>query len=274
MTEPETRQPVRETDPAHSNATATAVDPESTALPEAETPPEPWTSERVFEWNAYYDVYVMWAALLLAFMVSCNYVTDSQFWLQLKSGELIAERASPVMTDTFSYTEVGRPWVNVPWLFQWLHAAIYKFVYGLVPVSPTDLTANRAGAEQIAVGSMVALAAILRLVTAWMLLKIRRPGPGLWWSALCVTVAVGVVFHPLLGIVTGGDCAPCDRCAVDLGAIAPGLRASRLVPRLCLNRQRALWWLIPAFVLWANLDESFLTGLLVLAAAVAGRLAG
>ena len=59
------------------------------------------------------------------------------------------------MTDVFSYTENGRPWVDIPWLFQWIHAAIYKLVYGLVPVNPADPTANRASAEQIAVGSLV-----------------------------------------------------------------------------------------------------------------------
>jgi hypothetical protein len=75
MTEPETRQPVPEIDRSNSNANGTATDTESTVVPEAEVPPEPWTPERVFQWNAYYDVYVMWATLLLAFLVSCNYVT-------------------------------------------------------------------------------------------------------------------------------------------------------------------------------------------------------
>ncbi len=43
---------------------------------ETEAPPEPWTAERVTEWNNYFDVYVMLAALLLIFVASCNYVTD------------------------------------------------------------------------------------------------------------------------------------------------------------------------------------------------------
>jgi tetratricopeptide (TPR) repeat protein len=271
MTEPERRQTVPETDLASSTATATAIEPGSAPLPEAELPPEPWTSERVSEWNAYYDLYVMWAALLLAFMVSCNYVADSQFWLHLKSGELIAERAAPVMTDTFSYTEDGRPWVNVPWLFEWLHAALYKFVYGLVPVNPLDLTANRAGAEQVAVGTLVGLTAFLRLLTAWMLLKIRHRGPGLWWSALCVTMALGVVFHPLLGIITGGIANPAAVAPSTWGQLLFAFELLVLFRAFFLDRARALWWLIPTFVLWANLDESFLTGLLVLAATVAGR---
>ena len=83
----------------------------------------PWTPQRVFEMNAYYDVYVKWAVLILAFMVSCNYVTDSHLWMHLKTGQLIAEGPGPVMTDVFSYTENGRPWVNNSWLFDWMIAA-------------------------------------------------------------------------------------------------------------------------------------------------------
>ena len=81
------------------------------------------TPERVSQWNAYYDVYVKWAALILVFMVACNYVTDSHVWLHLKTGQLIAKQSAPVTTDVFSYTEAGRPWFNIPWLFQWCSRA-------------------------------------------------------------------------------------------------------------------------------------------------------
>ncbi len=57
--------------------------------------PEPWTPERVSEWNAYYDRYVMGAALLLALVVACNYVTDSRIFLHLRAGQLIGERKAP-----------------------------------------------------------------------------------------------------------------------------------------------------------------------------------
>jgi tetratricopeptide (TPR) repeat protein len=264
MTEPETPQP----DPELESSVATAD-----AAPEAEPepPPEPWTPERVSEWNAYYDVYVKWAALLLAFVVSCNYVTDSNFWLQLKTGQLIADRSAPVMTDEFSYTEAGKPWVDVPWLFQWLHAAVYKLVIGLVPVDPADTTANRAGAEQIAVGTLVALDALVRLATAWLLLKIRHRGPGLWWSAVAVTLALGVVFHPFLIIMIGGLAGPGFVRPATWGLLLLAFELLLLFRAFFLGKGKALWVLIPTFLLWANLDDSFLTGLLLLAGAVIGR---
>ena len=92
MTEPETTQPVPDIDelPAAADA-ATATEPEAAPAPR----PEPWTPERVSEWNAYYDLYVMGAVLLLALIVSCNYVADSSIFLHLKAGKLIGERIGP-----------------------------------------------------------------------------------------------------------------------------------------------------------------------------------
>ena len=266
MTEPEISQPV----PDNENAAATATEENPTPDIDAELPPEPWTPERVSEWNAYYDFYVKMAALLLVFMVSCNFVTDTHVWVHLKTGQLIAEQGSPVTTDVFSYTENGRPWVDVPWLFQWAHAAIYNLVLGLVPVNPSDPTANRATADQIAIGTLVVLNALARLVTAWLLLKLRHRGPGAWWSALVVTLAFGVIFHPAYGIMMGGIAGPGSISPRTWGVLLLAFEMYVLFGAFFLGRGWSLWLLIPTFLLWANIDQSFLTGLVVLAAAAVG----
>ena len=259
MTEPETTHPIPENEhpsPATTNETA-VLDTD------AEPPPEPWTPERVTEWNAYYDVYVKLAALLLVFMVSCNYVADPQVWLHLKAGQLIGEQGWPVKTDVFSYTEQGRPWIDIHWLFEWTNAALYKLVNGLVPVNPADPTANRDSAEQIAVGSLVVVQrALMRLATAWLLLKIRRPGPG--------PLVVGHRRHRQSGRGLQSHVRP--RHGRDRQR---GVRITRHLGRCCSSRSRctssyrayfqgrprALWLLVPTFVLWANIDMSFLNGL-------------
>ena len=184
------------------------------------------TPERVSEWNAYYDVYVKWAALILVFMVACNYVTDSHVWLHLKTGQLIAKQSAPVTTDVFSYTEAGQPWFNIPWLFQWFHAVLYDFVYGLVPVDPTDPTANRAKAEQIAVGTLVVFDALIRLVTAWLILKIPASRAG--------SVVVGDVHDA----GAGGD-LPADPGDLD-GWDRRARRSSRRRPGAFFSCDRAL----------------------------------
>jgi tetratricopeptide (TPR) repeat protein len=278
MTEPQTTQSVPESESVPAAQAAEAADTDGQAGPPPAPEPEPLTPERISEWNAYYDRYVMGAALLLALIVSCNYVADSSLFLHLRTGKLIAERTAPVTTDEFSYTEAGQRWVDVPWLFQWSQAALYDLVYNTVPVDPLDQTANRTKADRIAIGALGLLDALVRLATAWVLLKIRHRGPGLWWSAICVTLAVGVFYDPLIGIAPGG-LASVPGIGVSTSGIMPSswgqlfLALEFLIAFRALDqgRRRYLWWLIPLFVLWANWDVSFLTGLLLLAAIVVGH---
>ncbi len=268
MPETETSKPIPVDDPA--SAAATASEYEEGAEPEPE--PEPMTPGRVTQWNAYYDVYVKWAALIFVFMVACNYVTDSHVWLHLKTGQLIAKQLSPVTTDPFSYTEAGQPWFNIPWLFQWCHAFLYDTVYGLVPVDRSDPTANVAKAEQIAIGTLVGFDAFVRFLTAWLLLKYRHRGPGLWWSAVCMTLTLGVIYHPIVGILMGGIAGPSFVSPAAWGNFLLALELWILFRAYFQGKGFGLWLLVPIFLLWANVDESFLYGLVALAASAVGYL--
>ena len=174
--------------------------------PDAEPPPEPWTPERVSEWNAYYDFYVKLAALLLVFMVSCNYV-DGHAALAAFEDRAIDCRTRVAHHDRRfllygKRTAVAR---RCPGFSSGAMRRSTSWSMSLVPVNPTDPTANRATAEQIAIGTLVVFSALARLATAWLLLKIRHRGPGLWWSALVVTLALGVVFHPAYGLIRVGS---------------------------------------------------------------------
>jgi tetratricopeptide (TPR) repeat protein len=270
MTQPETTQPVpdEETHKAAAPEEAAAVtDGEAEAEPE----PEPWTPERVLEWNAYYDIYVMLAVLLLAFIVAAVRINTSAIWSHLKAGELIAAQAAPLTSDPFSYSQPGARWVDVPWLFQLGHASVFKLVRDLVPTDPVDPTANRAAAEQIAVGVLIALNALARLLTAYLLLRIRRPGPGLWWTALCATIALGAILGPF-GVVLGGLAGPGVVGPSTWGLLLLALEMLLLHRAYNEGRRGPLYGLVPLFLLWANLDDSFFLGLLILAAAVIGRI--
>ena len=57
-------------------------------------------------------------------------------------------------------------------------------------------------------GTLVVFDAVIRFLTAWLILKFRHRGPGLWWSAMCMTLALGVVYHPIVGILMGGIAGP------------------------------------------------------------------
>jgi tetratricopeptide (TPR) repeat protein len=273
MTQPEASPPDPEdvtTPSAAGDEVSTAKTPDTEAEAEAE-PPQPWTPERVSEWNAYYDVYVFLAVLLLTFVVASVRINSSNFWTHLKTGELIAAQTAPIVSDPFTYTVPGARWVNIPWLFQWSHAAAYKFVNDLVPTDQADPTANRGAAEQIAVGTLIALNALARLLTAWILMKIRRPGPGLWWSAVCAAISLGAILGPF-GVVLGGLAGPGFVGPMTWGLLLMAIEMLLLHKAYNEGRRQALYGLVPLFLLWANVDESFFTGLLVLAAAVIGRI--
>lgn len=260
-----------EADADAASTEATAVDvAEPEAADDAPAPPEPWTPERALVWNAYYDIYVMLGVLLLVFVASANKITNSSLWSKLQVGRTIIAKGAPVTADVFSFTRTGQPWVNVSWVFDASHAALHKFTLDTVPADPQDPAASSARAEQIAAGVLVGLNAAARLLTAFFLMRLRRAGPGLWWSAVCTALAVGAVLNPV-GLLLGGVAGP--------GLVSPGTWGMLLLSAelwllhraINLGHRRAIYALVPLFLVWANVDESFLPGLLVLAAVAVGR---
>jgi tetratricopeptide (TPR) repeat protein len=271
MSKPESPESTPE---SHSTPSASAaVEPGEDTVEETGTKPEPepWTEERVTEWNAYYDVYVVLGVLLLAFVASANKISHSAIWTQLKAGEIMADTGKPLLTDVFSYTETDQRWVNVPWLFEWGHALAYKGAYGLIGTDANDPAGSARRAEQVASGALVAINALVRVLAVLVLLGIRWPGPGLWWSAVCVAVAVGATISPF-GLTLGGVAGPAIVAPGTWGQLLLAIELLLLYRAIDRGSRTAIYGLIPLFLLWANLDESFLAGLLVLAAVVVGRL--
>jgi tetratricopeptide (TPR) repeat protein len=265
MTQPETPEPIPRSEPARG-ATAEAAE-----APQPEEPkPEPWTAERVSEWNAYYDVYVVLGVLLLTFLASANKITHSSLWNQLQIGREIAAKSAPVLQDTLSYTQEGSTWVNIPWLFEWGHAVVHKAAYDLTPINPGEPIASAAKADQVAAGTLVALDALARLLTAMVLLCVRRSGPGRWWSAVCVVLALGAMLSPA-GVILGGIAGPAQVAPATWGLLLLALEVWLLFRAIDLGRPGSAFLLVPLFALWANVDESFLIGLMVLAATAVGR---
>ncbi|AMV39183.1 tetratricopeptide repeat protein [Planctomyces sp. SH-PL62] len=270
MTRPDASSPVPDKKRHHDDADPRPEAVDAAEPPDAEPEPEPWTPERVSEWNAYYDLYVLGAVLLLAFAASCIRTNHSPLWANLKMGREILARGTPVMADAFSYTEQGRSWVNIPWLFQAAGAGLYNVAYGLVPEAPDDPTANRASAEQIATGALVALTALARLLTAYLLLRVRHRGPGLWWTAVCTALALGAIIGPA-GLMLGGVAQPAVVGPSTWGVLFLAFETLWLFRAFVQKKAGALYALVPLFLVWANVDDSFLFGLLILGAAVLGK---
>ena len=287
MTEPESREPLPK-----DGANVPADD--AAAAEAAAKVPEPWTPRRASEWNAYYDVYVAAFVLLLAFLGSANKIQPiySGIWSQLQAGREIAAKGAPVTADATSIAGQGRRWVNVPWVFDLVHYEVFSAVASLAPPAEagTSPAAATARGDQFAAGALIALDAAIRALAAWLLLGLRRKGPGLWWSAVCVTLALGVSLSPepvesfqageageavrvlrtTLGYNIGGIAGPAGVSSQGWGLLFLAAELLLLHHALNLGRVVRLYALIPLFLVWANVDESFGFGLVVLLATKVG----
>ncbi len=262
-------------------------------------PPEPWTPRRVAEWNAYYDVYVAAFVLALAFLGSSNRIqgANSGLWSLLQTGRQISEGGSPIGVDASTLASQGLRWVNIPWLFEVIHYQVFKTVAAFAPppdpTAPLPVNPSAIRGEQFGAGALVALDALVRAATALILLGLRRKGPGLWWTAVCVTAALGVTLSPepveAVRLAEGGNQAVrvvLPTIGIQLGGIAGtgavspetwgllflALELFLLHGALNLGKASRLYALIPLFAVWANMDEMFSYGLLILAAAAVGRI--
>ena len=253
--------PDSESSEPQTDAAAVATSPTPSA-------PEPWTPERVLEWNRYYDRYVAAGVVLLVFIASVHPIVDSVVWPMIQSGRLIAKQG-PLTTDPFSMTMAGKSWVNLPWLFELLIAIVH------------DLAARisaGASAPQIAAGALILLSASIRAGTALLLLRLRRPGPGLWWVAVCALIALGGMLTPTPGSASpiiptlGGIAMSASIDPANFGLFFLALELVLLHRSLTLGRNGALYGLPILFVFWANIDSSFLFGLVVLLLSVIGHL--
>jgi hypothetical protein len=271
-------------------------DEEVAGATEAEAPsPEPWTARRVFEWNSYYDLYVAAFVVLLAFLGTANKIPaiNSGIWSLLQAGRQIAETHAPVVTDNTSIAGEGRRWVNVPWLYEVSHYGIYQAAASLAPKPELGVPAPKLSGprEQYGAGALIAVDSLVRALTALLLLGLRRKGPGLWWTALCVAMALGVTLgpatiesvsstsagdvvrsvRPWIGVQIGGVASPASVVEPETwGLLLLGLEVLLLHQAINLGKPGRLYALVPVFLLWANIDDSFGFGLMVLAATVIG----
>lgn len=76
-----------------------------------------------------------------------------------------------------------------------------------------------------------------------------------------------MIYHPLLGTMVGGISGAAFVAPATWGQFLLALELLILFRGFSLGRGGTLWFLVPLFALWANIDESFFIGLLILAAA-------
>lgn len=215
---------------------------------QVEAPPEavkePWTTEKVVEWNNYYNLYVALALLILAVVTSLNYLDDSLVWASLRTGETTLKNGFPPTRDTFSLIAENQRWVNLGWGFDTVSALAYKLGSSL---ASADI------AEKWGVAAITIFHAVIRLATFLILLSIGHKRQWLW--SKCVLLGLVISATPNLKTTVAGP------EVWGLFFLAILLRLMYLVTDR--GKTKALYAILVLLAVWVNFDTSALVGLLL-----------
>jgi tetratricopeptide (TPR) repeat protein len=189
----------------------------------------------------FFDFVLIGVVLAFAFLAASFAVRNSDFWLHLASGRLLAEGRYTFGVDPFSFTTENQYWANHAWLFDWPLYVLYV----------------RLG-EQLGGGTLVVLKALLVSLLALILLSIRRPDRRLGWPAACTLLAILAMSPRLL---LHSTCLSFFFLALTLWMLWRPLEHSASSGR----QLRHYLPLLLLFVLWVNVDGWFLLGPLMAA---------
>lgn len=203
-------------------------DPVEEGLPEW----EPLTPELVEDEAIRGDFMLRWAAILLACLFAATYITDTQTLVHVKTGQYLASHGFwPPANDVFSYTATDRPWHNNGWLFDLSLSAVYGVLGG---------------------AGLTLLKVLLLGVTFYFIVRQSEREISTWWGSILAVLALIACFPQLT--VT-------PEIITILGVVLTLYFLSAWQKQ---NSPRALWALVPLFLVWANMDSRVVLGIALL----------
>jgi tetratricopeptide (TPR) repeat protein len=221
-------------------AVAPAVEAKIPLQPVPPGRPAPSAVERLLRKAARLDALSMALLLVLAFFLGSFAAQNSDVWMHLATGRLVAQGAYSFGSDPFAYTTAGVRWVNTHWLSDLLGYAIAK------PLG---------GPESEAGGALlVGLKALLCTALAFVLLQIRRPGQSPWTSIICIALAM-LALSPRLLLQPA--CISFFLLGLTIFLLYRALPESNAEGTAS---NRPLYLLPVLFALWVNLDSWFWLG--------------
>jgi len=223
--------------------------PSSSPSPEEIPPPEtsipvPRPTHGTLEASPFlngFDLVLGIGVIIVGFAIASFAVKNTDIWLHLGTGRLIAQGEYEFGKAPFTYSGGDRYWVNHSWLYDWITFKLYAM-----------------GDNGRAVVIFKAL--LIALTTAFMLF-IKTPGASLWYGA--VTVGLALI-----------ACAP--RLLMQPTILSCLFLAITLY--LLFRAQEGLGsWHLPAalgitFAIWANCDQWFFLGPSVVGLFLGGEL--
>ncbi len=173
--------------------------------------------------------------LVLLFLAAARTPLDTDLWWHLRSGEVTWTSAHPLLSDPFSFTRQGQPWINHSWLSQVILYLLF-----------------RAGGFP-ALGGMMAL-----LATASMaLVYLQMDGPAALRAFLLVLAA----------LVT----APLWTPRPQLFSLVLFALLGYLLYLYKWRQRDHLLWALPLMILWSNLHGGYPLGLMLMGLMLGGE---
>ncbi|MCI0380767.1 MAG: hypothetical protein L0215_24555 [Gemmataceae bacterium] len=208
-------------------------------------PPAPAPAPTPPAWLDRCDVMLAFLLLVLTFLMGSFAASNSDIWMQLATGRLIAEGDWTVGHDPFSVaTEAAGsrpavPWINHSWLWSLILYTLYGWFGG---------------------AGLIVFKAFLGVLLVALLLSIRDAQTKRWLSVACVCLAALALSSRLL-------MQPMVASFLLLGVSLWILhRSGALSHSTNMSGNPRLLWLMPLVcLLWANLDSFFILGPLCLA---------
>jgi hypothetical protein len=170
------------------------------------------------------------------FILSCMRLGDGDFWFHLKTGELVVQNHFIPRTEPFSFTHFGRPWVA----HGWLSGVVFYLLYS-------------AGGFNVLILSF----GLLVTFAFWILFRRIEAHP---------VIAGAAVFLCFLTVLTNVGARP--RVFTLLLSIVFLWILNRYTEN---GNGKAIWWLVPLMVVWANLHGGFLIGFALIGITIVGE---
>lgn len=213
-------------------------------LPTPATPSPGIAAEPEPKWFGGFDRVLAVLLLVLTFLLGSFAANNSDVFMQLASGRLIAQGEWTIGVDPFSWAsrpapnQPGVTWVHHSWLYSWGTYLLYSWFGG---------------------AALVVLKALVGVLTILLLMQIRPPGSSLWLSVVLLALTALVLSFRLLlqPIVVSYLLLASLLYLLYRGGALGGFEPGGGNPKL-LNRVPFL------FLLWVNVDAWFAVGLLVL----------